>query len=89
MENLDLKTQLDESTPLVIGVVLVLGFLLLLIALQAPLISLLGTLASLLSTAAAFGVARLIFQDGLRHGTARLRVPGLPRRLGTRSSSSR
>jgi RND superfamily putative drug exporter len=66
VENLDLKAQLDESTPLVIGVVLVLGFMLLLIALQAPLISLLGTLASLLSTAAAFGVARLIFQEG--HG---------------------
>jgi RND superfamily putative drug exporter len=66
-ENIDLKAQLDESTPLVIGVVLVLGFLLLLVALQAPLISLLGTLASLLSTAAAFGVARLVFQDG--HGS--------------------
>ncbi len=65
VENLDLKAQLDESTPLVIGVVLALGFLLLLIALQAPLISLLGTLASLLSTAAAFGVARLVFQDGI------------------------
>ncbi len=64
VENLDLKSQLDESTPWVIGIVLVLGFLLLLIALQAPLISLLGTLASLLSTAAAFGVARLIFQEG-------------------------
>ncbi len=64
VENLDLKTQLDESTPLVIGVVLLLGFLLLLVALQAPLISLLGTLASLLSTAAAFGVARLVFQEG-------------------------
>ncbi len=64
MENLDLKTQLDSSTPLVIGVILALGFLLLLVALQAPLIALLGTLASLLSTAAAFGVARLVFQDG-------------------------
>ena len=64
VENLDLKDQLDESTPLVIGIVMVLGFLLLLFALQAPLISLLGTLASLLSTAAAFGVARLIFQEG-------------------------
>lgn len=67
VENLDLKTQLDDSTPLVIGVVLALGFLLLLVALQAPLISLLGTLASLLSTAAAFGVARLVFQEG--HGS--------------------
>lgn len=70
VENLDLKSQLDASTPLVIGVVLVLGFLLLLVALQAPLIALLGTLASLLSTAAAFGVARLIFQDG--HGAGLL-----------------
>jgi RND superfamily putative drug exporter len=64
VENLDLKAQLDSSTPLVIGVILALGFLLLLIALQAPLIALLGTLVSLLSTAAAFGVARLVFQDG-------------------------
>jgi len=64
VENLDLKAQLDESTPLVTGVVLALGFLLLLLALQAPLIALLGTLASLLSTAAAFGVARLVFQEG-------------------------
>ncbi|GAB3497723.1 MMPL family transporter [Flexivirga lutea] len=64
VENLDLKNQLDRSTPWVIGIVLALGFVLLLIALQAPLIALLGTLVSLLSTAAAFGVARLIFQDG-------------------------
>ena len=68
VENLDLKAQLDASTPLVIGVILALGFLLLLVALQAPLISLLGTLASLLSTAAAFGVARLVFQDGIGSG---------------------
>lgn len=64
VENLDLKNQLDDSTPLVIGVILALGFLLLLVALQAPLISLLGTAVSLLSTAAAFGVARLVFQEG-------------------------
>ncbi|MCL8252995.1 MMPL family transporter [Aeromicrobium fastidiosum] len=64
VENIDLKSQLDRSTPLVIGVVLALGFVLLLVALQAPLIALLGTLVSLLSTAAAFGVARLVFQDG-------------------------
>ena len=68
VENLDLKSQLDTSTPLVIGVVLALGFLLLLLALQAPLIALLGTLVSLLSTAAAFGVARLVFQDGIGSG---------------------
>lgn len=70
VENLDLKKQLDESTPLVIAVILVLGFVLLLVALQAPLIALLGTLVSLLSTAAAFGVARLVFQEG--HGAGLL-----------------
>jgi putative drug exporter of the RND superfamily len=64
VENLDLKSQLDHSTPLVIAVVLLLGFVLLLTALQAPLIALLGTLVSLLSTAASFGVARLVFQEG-------------------------
>ena len=47
-----------------IGVVLGLGFLLLLIAFQAPLVAALGVLTNLLSTAAAFGVAKLIFQDG-------------------------
>ncbi|MGK2876649.1 MAG: MMPL family transporter [Nocardioides sp.] len=67
VENLDLKAQIDDSTPLVIAVVLLLGFILLLIALQAPLIAFLGTLVSLLSTAAAFGVARLVFQEG--HGS--------------------
>ncbi|WTW97364.1 MMPL family transporter [Streptomycetaceae bacterium NBC_01309] len=65
-ENLDLQTALDDRTPLVLGVVLGLGFLLLVLALRAPLAALLGTATSLLSTAAAFGVARLIFQDG--HG---------------------
>jgi RND superfamily putative drug exporter len=70
VENLDLKTLLDAKTPLVIGVVLSLGFLLLLFALRAPLIAALGTLTSLLSTGAAFGVARLVFQDG--HGAGLL-----------------
>ena len=67
---LDLKAQLDRSTPWVVGVILVLGFLLLLLALQAPLVALLGTVVSLLSTAGAFGLARLVFQDG--HGSGLL-----------------
>ena len=68
VENLDLKAQLDTSTPIVIAVVLLLGFALLLVALRAPLIALIGTVVSLLSTAAAFGVARLVFQDGIGAG---------------------
>jgi RND superfamily putative drug exporter len=65
-ENHDLEQALASKTPLVIGVVLVLGFLLLLVALQAPLIAALGVATNLLATGAAFGVGRLIFQDG--HG---------------------
>ena len=63
-ENHDLETALTDKTPLVIGVVLALGFLLLLVALQAPLLAAAGVLTNLLATAAAFGVAKLIFQDG-------------------------
>ncbi len=65
VENIDLKSEIDRTTPMVVIAVLILGFVLLLFALQAPLIALLGTVASLLSTLAAFGVARLIFQDGI------------------------
>ncbi|MGW6725720.1 MMPL family transporter [Nocardia sp. NPDC055029] len=69
-ENLDLQDALDKYLPIIVGIILVLGFALLLIALQAPVIAVLGTVVSLLSTAAAFGVARLIFQDG--HGAGLL-----------------
>ena len=41
-----------------------LGFLLLLVAFQAPLLAAIGVLTNLLATGAAFGVAKLIFQDG-------------------------
>jgi len=63
-ENFDLEQALAAKTPLVIGVVLVLGFALLLLAFQAPLTAAMGVLANLLATGAAFGVATLIFQDG-------------------------
>jgi RND superfamily putative drug exporter len=63
-ENHDLEAALSAKAPLVIGVVLGLGFLLLLVAFQAPLLAAIGVLTNLLSTAAAFGIAKLIFQDG-------------------------
>jgi RND superfamily putative drug exporter len=69
-ENHDLERALAARTPLVIGVVLALGFLLLLVALQAPLIAALGVVTNLLATGAAFGIARLIFQNG--HGAGLL-----------------
>ncbi len=66
-ENHDLQAALASKTPLVIGLVLLLGFLLLVVALQALLVAAIGVLTSLLATAAAFGVSRLIFQNGLGH----------------------
>jgi RND superfamily putative drug exporter len=67
VENHDLQAALSARTPLVIGVVLALGFVLLLIALQAPLLAAVGVLTNLLATGAAFGVAKWIFQDGALH----------------------
>ncbi len=67
-ENHDLERVLGERTPLVIGLVLVLGFVLLLVALQAPVLALAGVLLNVLATLAAFGVAKWIFQDGVGAG---------------------
>jgi RND superfamily putative drug exporter len=66
-ENHDLQSALSARTPLVIGVVLALGFLLLLLALQAPVIAAVGVITNLLATGAAFGTAKWIFQDGVLH----------------------
>jgi putative drug exporter of the RND superfamily len=66
-ENHDLQNLLSTKTAPVIGVVLALGFLLLLLALQAPVVAAAGVLTNLLATAAAFGVSKWIFQDGNLH----------------------
>jgi RND superfamily putative drug exporter len=66
-ESHDLEAALSAKTPLVIGVVLGLSFLLLMVALHAPVIAALGVVTNLLATGAAFGVAKWIFQDGLLH----------------------
>ncbi len=75
-ENHDLQTALSTKTPAVIGVVLGLGFLLLLIALQAPLLAAVGVLTNLIATAAAFGVATWVFQDGALHSLLGLQPQG-------------
>ncbi|MEZ5102254.1 MAG: MMPL family transporter [Thermoleophilia bacterium] len=67
-ENHDLESALGNKTPLVIGIVMGLGFVLLLVALQAPLAAALGVITSLLAVGAAFGVGKLVFQDGFAAG---------------------
>jgi RND superfamily putative drug exporter len=63
-ENHDLEKALSARTPLVFGLLVGLGFLLLLIALGSPLVAFIGVVTNLASIAAAFGVAKWIFQDG-------------------------
>jgi RND superfamily putative drug exporter len=75
-ENHDLEAALGAKTPLVIGVVLALGFLLLLVALQAPILAAVGVVTNLLAVGAAFGVARLIFQEGHLAGLLGLEPQG-------------
>ena len=75
-ENHDLEAALAAKTPLAIGVVLALGFVLLLVAFQAPLVAAIGVLANLLAIAAAFGIAKLIFQDGHLSGLLGLESQG-------------
>ena len=63
-ENHDLEGALRSRTPLVYGLVLGVGFLLLLGLLRAPLISAVAVATNVLATAAALGVGKLVFQDG-------------------------
>jgi RND superfamily putative drug exporter len=63
-ENHDLEKVIAARTPLVFGLLIALGFLLLLIALGSPLVAFVGVVTNLASIAAAFGVAKWIFQDG-------------------------
>jgi putative drug exporter of the RND superfamily len=64
----DLERALADRTPLVYGLVLAVGFILLLIVVRAPLAAATAVALNLLATAAAFGAAKLIFQDGTGAG---------------------
>lgn len=75
-ENHDLETVLSARTPLVFGLLIGLGFLLLLVALGSPLVAFVGTVTNLASIAAAFGVAKLIFQDGHLSGLLNFQPQG-------------
>ena len=65
-EGHDLERALARRLPLVYGLIVVVGFALLLLIVRAPVAAAVAVLMNLLATAAAFGVAKLVFQDG--HG---------------------
>ena len=75
-ENHDLAAALSARTPLVFGLLVLLGFLLLLVALGSPLIAFVGAVTNLASIAAAFGVATWIFQDGHLSGLLHFQPQG-------------
>jgi RND superfamily putative drug exporter len=75
-ENHDLQAALTRDAPLVVGILIVIGFVLLLIALGAPLIAAAGVVITALSVAGAFGIARLIFQNGFLSGPLHFQSQG-------------
>jgi RND superfamily putative drug exporter len=75
-ENHDLQQALTRYAPIVVGILLAMGFLLLLLALGAPLLAAAGVAITALSVAGAFGLARLIFQDGNLSGLLNFQSQG-------------
>ncbi|MDP9092955.1 MAG: MMPL family transporter [Actinomycetota bacterium] len=75
-DNHDLEKALSARTPLVFGLLIGLGFLLLFIALGSPLVAFVGVVTNLASIAAAFGVAKWIFQDGHLSGLLNFQPQG-------------
>jgi putative drug exporter of the RND superfamily len=66
----DLERALARRLPLVYGLVVAVGVALLILVVRAPVAAAAAVLMNMLATAAAFGIAKLIFQDG--HGEALL-----------------
>jgi putative drug exporter of the RND superfamily len=75
-ENHDLEGALRARTPVVYGAVLVIGFLLLLGLLRAPLISAAAVVTNVLATGTALGVGKLVFQDGHLESVLRFHSQG-------------
>ena len=67
-EGHDLERALADWLPFIYGLIVLVGFTLLVLVVRAPVIAAVAVLLNLLATAAAFGVAKLVFQDGLGQG---------------------
>ena len=83
-ENHDLEAALSARTPLVIGVVLGLSFLLLVVALQAPLIAALARRHEPAGHRGRLRRREVDLPGRPRARGARIRAPGVPGRVGTR-----
>lgn len=67
-ENRDVERALLSRLPLVVGLVVAIGFALLTVVLRSAVAAAATVAMNLLASAAAFGVARLVFQDGALAG---------------------
>jgi putative drug exporter of the RND superfamily len=67
-ESRDVERALLSRLPLVLGLVVTIGFALLAAVLRSPLAAAAAVAMNVLASAAAFGVARLVFQDGALAG---------------------
>jgi RND superfamily putative drug exporter len=67
-ENRDVERALLSRLPLVVGLVVAIGFALLAAVLRSPVAAAATVAMNVLASAAAFGVARLVFQDGALAG---------------------
>jgi putative drug exporter of the RND superfamily len=67
-QSYDFTRQLHTSTPIVLGLVALLAFVVLLLAFRSLAIPLVSILLNLLSVGAAYGLVTLIFQDGHLQG---------------------
>jgi putative drug exporter of the RND superfamily len=75
-ETHDLERALAGRMPFVYALVLTVGFILLLTVVRAPLAAGAAVLLNLIATAAAFGAAKLIFQDGVGEALLGLKSQG-------------
>jgi putative drug exporter of the RND superfamily len=64
-QNHDLTDALTGATPLAVGVIMVVAFLLVLIVFRSPIIALASIVLNLIGVAAAFGFATIVFQHGI------------------------
>ncbi|MEV0620306.1 MMPL family transporter [Nonomuraea sp. NPDC050404] len=71
----DAGDRMNERTPLVIGVVVLLSALLLLLAFRAPIVAIKAAVMNLVSLGAAFGALALVFSIGLGSGLVGMDPP--------------
>ncbi len=75
-QNHDLTDALSGATPLAVGVIMVVAFLLVLVVFRSPVIALASIVFNLIGVAASFGFATIVFQHGIGAGLLGIEYQG-------------